>query len=443
MNNQEKQSIVIYNKKTKPNSQRWVGGQLTKIPKPSRILQRPETLVGQYLKDVAQNPTNLDAAKEESLARAIEAWDIRTWELVFALPIIVPYLLRFLESCIDGKKPHFTALMRATAKTVKMDGKREVKKGSNAIFIKARRLAAERLRALDRDREYLQMVRNEIKQISGGGKPTLTGWPWRNARSKNLGAYLDNIQQAESTASKARHAFVKANLRLVVMMAGQLRGHGLLYSDLIQEGNLGLIKAVDRFDYRKGVRFSTYASWWIRHYMNRAIQEKSRSIRIPVHMLDASRRVSSVQRTLTNQLGRQPTAEEISELSGFSLDKLEKIRIGQTEQIISLDEPVGEEERRPRLDTFLSTDEIRNPLEEISSRKSAEEIQSLVQELEPKEMDIIRKRFAFDDNREWTLQEIGDLYHVSRERIRQIEERTLKKLRQKLNQREMIDHQAA
>ncbi|RJQ51736.1 MAG: RNA polymerase sigma factor RpoD [Actinobacteria bacterium] len=240
-------------------------------------------------------------------------------------------------------------------------------------------------------------------------------------------AELASLRRAVHDGQLAKKQLVEANLRLVISISRRYLGRGMLFLDLIQEGNLGLIRAVEKFDYRKGFKFSTYATWWIRQAVSRAIADQGRTIRIPVHMVETINRLSRVQRELVQDLGREPTPEEIGEVMDLPVEKVcEILKIGRDP--VSLHTPVGEEETSELAD-FIEDSEAIVPPEAASFSLLQRQLGEVLDGLSERERRVIELRFGLVDGRPRTLEEVGTVFGVTRERIRQIESKTLAKLR--------------
>jgi len=367
--------------------------------------------------------SHLDILKpEEELENAqdIEALEINIWVCLLSQPVVVDYLLARVQPELQSP-PSFRSVRRAATIARKSKTKASQRSLSAAVL-----KIGEALRDSDKDRLVQQEALEHLETLCEKSQRD----PHFKMTNRSFDAYLRQVRAAARAAHVTRNEFVKANLRLVVSIARRFNHGRLSLADLIQEGNLGLIKAVQRYDYRRGFRFSTYASWWIRHAISRAQADKGREIRLPVHMIDAHHRITKARRELTAKLSRPPTSEELSEATDLAVSKIERMRTYLLDGALSLDKPMNDEDGRSLSETLEDPntlgDEIIN---QLNNATETTRVRGLLSELKPIEADILRRRFGLDTDEEHTLKEIGVRYNLSRERIRQLQEQALNKIR--------------
>jgi len=382
-----------------------------------------------YFRQLAEHEL-LTPEDERELSQGIEDTEILTWERVFARPDVVAPILGLVEPNLEqpAKFPKLVKQAEEMLKTKKSTkDTRQLKK-----LAACAKEAAAHLRTLDLDRVHIDAVVRELYRAREAALAGAETW-WVEGSAKDAGAYFDEVRQAHRDAANLRDEFVRANLRLVVTMARRYDRGGMPLADLIQEGNLGLMHAVSRFDYRRGLRFSTYACWWIRHAIGRALADKARAVRIPVHMLEAQQQLEKVRQQLVGELGRPPTPQELAKAARVPLAKLNQMHRYIMGQPMSLDRPVHDDDDRSFGDTMADPDsEDHSPADNLTTQTLTTQVKRLLHHLSPIEADVLTKRFGLGDDEERTFREIGDQYHLSRERIRQIQNSALDKLKRAL-----------
>jgi RNA polymerase primary sigma factor len=394
--------------------------------------ETPSSSLLAYFRDMTQNPL-LTPEREVELAKEIEARETDTWIEVFSYGPVVGHLLAVVEVLLENSLREFRSLRAASTRA-----RKSRTKGAQEALLRSAAKAAQKIRPLDLDHAMLDVVLTEIAHLKATRRGRVVrGKPSFSPAARPFRDYVDRVRQRQRTSTESRNKFVKANLGLVVSVARRYQHGGLPLTDLIQEGNLGLIKAVSRFDYRRGYRFSTYATWWIRHSIGRALADKGRTVRVPVHVLEANQRIQKTKRALAAKLGRTPTSDELAEAAEMDLDKLENTLTRAVGQSISLDAHLGEDGDRERIEVFRMPEaEDASPYDDVATRSLVSHVRGILHTLKPIEQDVIKRRFGLEGGDEVTLQEIASSYGLSRERIRQIQEQALSKVRKTLQQQE-------
>jgi RNA polymerase primary sigma factor len=358
-----------------------------RLPRDEDLLKAPTNdPVRMYLKEIGKVPL-LTAAQEVDLAMRIESGEFAT------------ALLESMESLSKVEQKHFRQVVEAVC----------------------------------RIREHQLNPEKKLKHEGIGREKVI-----RSYKPKTHAETLDFLRRVERDGQLAKKKLIEANLRLVVSIAKRYVGRGMLFLDLIQEGNLGLIRAVEKFDYSKGYKFSTYATWWIRQAITRAIADQARTIRIPVHMVETINKLVRVQRQLLQDLGREPLPEEIGRQMGVAADKVREI-LKVSQEPVSLETPIGEEEDS-HLGDFIEDSDAVVPIDAASFILLQEQLESVLHTLSEREKKVIQLRFGLMDGHPRTLEEVGREFGVTRERIRQIESKTLSKLRHPSRSQKLRDY---
>jgi RNA polymerase primary sigma factor len=387
-----------------------------------------------YFQAMSATPL-LTPQQEIELAEELEARELNLWTELLSFPPVVDHLLRLIEARLEAPLPAFRTLRAAVTRAKKARKK--------AVLESLERAAGKTgiaLRERDPDGEILDAALQEVSHIRRTGRGLhATGPLGFSASARGFMSYIARVSARKQAALASRNRFVRANLGLVVSVARRYQHSGMPLADLIQEGNLGLLKAVARFDASRGFRFSTYATWWIRHAIGRAVADKSRTVRVPVHVLEARQRINKLRRELVSSLARDPTESELAEAASMDVDRLRDVLSHAGSHEVSLDEQLGDDSDRDRLEVFRDPeDEDPSPFERVAITSILGRVRHILGTLPPLEREVLERRFGLVGEDEVTLQRIAESHGLSRERIRQIQERALGKVRQSLQQEHAI-----
>jgi RNA polymerase primary sigma factor len=393
----------------------------------------PASFLAMYFRDMAELDV-LRPEQEFETARNIEQLELGLWKTIFGFAPGSTWMADTVERAVGHEVEELKRYRAASERS-----RKKASIPARSRFERELTQTAAKLREIDIDRLFLEAALTEIRRVgrASRGLPIEGQVPFAT-NTKAFREYVQTVMSQAWSLKAAKNEFVKANLRLVVSIARRFNHGRLPLADLIQEGNIGLMKAVERYDYRRGFRFSTYASWWIRHAISRALADKGRAVRLPVHMIDAYHRIAKSQRELQSKLERPPTTEEIAAATGIETDKLEKMKTFLAETPVSLDRPISDDDGRRLIDVLVDPNENQTVPEQMASNETQNEMIKLLAGLKPIEADILRKRFGLVNERERTLKEIGDEYSLSRERVRQLQEQALGKMRRAMAKREIL-----
>jgi RNA polymerase primary sigma factor len=390
-----------------------------------------DSTLSRYFREMASHRV-LTPQEEIEAAKEVERLEIAYWEALLSYPPALETVAATIERHVRTHSLPELAVLRKLARSSSKNGAVvKLTKREQQRWDQAARALATTMRTLDSDRIFVNDADRAVHRAAGefAAERDLVGDGVQI--TKAFKKYLQRVEEAREAQQRSKNRFVAANLRLVVSIARRYNRGRLPLIDLIQEGNIGLMKAVERFDHNRGYRFSTYASWWIRHAISRALADKGRAVRIPVHMLDTYNRVARATQAIATRTGQEPTPEELEKETGIAAEKLEKIKGYWAETPFSLDRPVNDEDGRRFID-FLEQENVPTPHEQLVSKMWSDEVRRLLDTLSPMEARILRWRFGLDDEDELTLKEIGDKYNLSRERIRQLQEQALAKIRRQI-----------
>ena len=394
-----------------------------------------QSALGIYFREMA-TVSVMTPAQEHAAAAEILAARTGYWLAILSYPPFVDAVVGLIEATFNEEKRPVEAL-NAIRQSSRRYRDRQTRAHEDAYNQDTQKLAAV-MAEVDTDGLASEPSATDLQGILEGQRdglrldvtlPPSGSLPFRR--------YVERVQKAGAALWRRKDKFVRANLRLVVTMARRYNRGALPLPDLIQEGNIGLMKAVDRFDAARGFRFSTYASWWIRHAISRALADKGREVRVPVHMIDVYHKLKRTRQRFATLKGREPTDEELSKQAEVPIEKIQRLRQCLLDAGPSLDSPVAGAEGRT-VGELLEDENTPLPAEMLQAQAMGDKVRELLDRLRPIEADVLRKRFGLDEGDPMTLREIGEQYSLSRERIRQLQEQALIKIRRELRRQDLM-----
>ncbi len=382
---------------------------------PKLPVQDRQNALSQYFRDMSGRGL-LDAKGEAEIACSLRSKEEALWQAIISNAAFVGPITDFISGHLSEKKQvNFRSLRMAATRLLRSPSSK-----TELCLERSSLKSAVSLRENDPDQDTLSALLDVLDEgLAGVSEHT------------DYASYRKQIESLRFEANRIRNRFVESNLGLVVSVARRYQFSGMGLADLIQEGNFGLLKAVTRFDDRRGFRFSTYATWWIRHAIGRAVADKSRTVRVPVHVTESNQKIKKITTQLASELGRDPTREEVAKVAEMTVAKLESTMSSAQGFTLSLDAPLGEDSERERMEVF-STESEDGAFEKMASLALTKRATSAMGTLAPIEVEILNRRFGLAGKTATTLQEIANTIGKSRERIRQIQEKALLKLREHL-----------
>jgi RNA polymerase primary sigma factor len=391
--------------------------------------------LGIYFREMAAAQL-MSPGEELAAAQGILARRDAYWRAILNYPPFVPAIIEVVERTFHEPDCPRTELDAIGASSRQLRDRQT--RANEEKFTQDANALAKTMARLDTDGEATEPIVADLRAIAAGrGAEVRLAVTLPRHDSAPFRRYVGAIEEAAASLWAAKNAFVRANLRLVVTMARRYSHGRMALPDLIQEGNIGLLKAVDRFDPDRGYRFSTYASWWIRHAISRAVADKAREVRVPVHMLDVHHKLRKTKQRFEITEGREPGDEELAQSAEVPVERVRRLRMCLLDQAPSLDSPISGQDARTQGE-LLEDETIPQPIDGIQSRVMDAKIRELVERLPQIEADVLRKRFGLDEAEPMTLREIGEQYSLSRERIRQLQEQALAKIRRELRRQNLI-----